>query len=57
MVERKEFESWRLFYAAQKALGTELLAKIYIRLSMLIYLWAANPRYCAETARNLLDRI
>jgi hypothetical protein len=51
-----QFESWRIYHLAKNVLPAGFLQKLYTRSSRLIDLWAANPRFCGETARNPLDR-
>jgi len=53
----RDFESWQVFHVARKKLGANELRRIFTRSTRLVTMWAANPRYCARTARNPLDRI
>ena len=57
MAEIRAFESWQVFNVARKKLGTRELQRIFTRSMRLVTMWAANPRTCARTARNPLDRI
>ncbi|WP_319406147.1 hypothetical protein [uncultured Desulfosarcina sp.] len=50
-------KTWQIFRAAKKNLPPGVLQSLYTRSSRLIDLWAADPRNCACTARNPIDRI
>lgn len=50
-------ESWQVYHVARKKLPKGMLQSIYRRSTPMVSMWAANPDYCENTARNPLDRI
>lgn len=51
------FKSHQIFKIALHHLPKGRLQKIYTQKTRQIYKWAADPRFCEETARNPIDRV
>ncbi len=51
------FGSWQIFEIAKVHLPKGRLFDIFTQTTRSVYRWAANPRACAETSRNPIDRI
>jgi len=51
------FGSHQIFKVAIQHLPKGRIQKIYTQKQRQVYKWAADPRFCEETARNPIDRI
>lgn len=54
---KRTLKTWVVFHNARKYLDRGTIQGIFTQTSRHFDRWAADPKYCAETARNPLDRL
>ncbi len=54
---RYQYQSHQIFHIARKALSDGQMHEIFGRTTRYMQMWAADPRHCEVTRRNVLDQV